>query len=89
MISLVVAAPLSVVAYLSFLLRMLTGNFTSRGIPSTIGYIKSSGLSIDSEVPLAVDIDGEPVTRTPVKCEVLPGALRINTGPALDRAGLP
>ena len=79
MISLVVAAPLSMVAYLSFLFRMLIGNFTSRGIPSTIGYIKSSGLSIDSEVPLTVDIDGEPLTRTPVKCEVLPGALRINT----------
>jgi uncharacterized hydrophobic protein (TIGR00271 family) len=87
MISLVVAAPLSMVAYLSFLFRMLIGNFTSRGIPSTIGYIKSSGLSIDSEVPLTVDIDGEPLTRTPVKCEVLPGALRINTGPAPDQAG--
>ena len=87
MISLVVAAPLSVVAYLSFLFRMLIGNFTSRGIPSTIGYIKSSGITIDSEVPLAVDIDGEQVTRTPVKCEVLPGALRINAGPALEQAG--
>ena len=84
MISLVVAAPLSVIGYLRFLLRILTGNFSSRGIPSTIGYIKSSGLTIDSEVPLAVEIDGESVTRTPVKCEVLPRALRINTGPALD-----
>ena len=87
MISLVVAAPLSVIGYLRFLLRILTGNFSSRGIPSTIGYIKSSGLTIDSEVPLAVEIDGESVTRTPVKCEVLPRALRINTGPALDGAG--
>jgi multisubunit Na+/H+ antiporter MnhG subunit len=87
MISLIVAAPLSMLAYLSFLFRMLIGNFTSRGIPSTIGYIKSSGLDIDSEVPLTVDIDGEPLTRTPVKCEVLPGALRINTGPSLDQAG--
>jgi uncharacterized hydrophobic protein (TIGR00271 family) len=87
MISLVVAAPLSVIGYLRFLLRILTGNSSSRGIPSTIGYIKSSGLTIDSEVPLAVEIDGESVTRTPVKCEVLPRALRINTGPALDGAG--
>jgi uncharacterized hydrophobic protein (TIGR00271 family) len=87
MISLVVAAPLSVIGYLRFLLRILTGNFSSRGIPSTIGYIKSSGLTIDSELPLAVEIDGESVTRTPVKCEVLPRALRINTGPALDGAG--
>lgn len=87
MISLVVAAPLSVLAYLRFLLQILAGNFATRSMPSTIGYIKSSGLTIDSEVPLAVDIDGESVTRTPVKCEVLPHALRINTGPALDQAG--
>ena len=87
MISLVIAAPLSVLAYLRFLLQILAGNFVTRGIPSTIGYIKSSGLTIDSEEPLTVEIDGEAVTSIPVKCEVIPHALRINTGPALDMAG--
>ena len=86
MISLVVAAPLSVLAYLKFLFQVLKRDPSSRKIPSTIGYIKSSSLSIDSEVPLGVYIESESVTRTPVRCNVLSRALCVNTGPVTGEA---
>jgi uncharacterized hydrophobic protein (TIGR00271 family) len=81
MISLVIAAPLSVLDYFRFLFQVLKRDITPGKIPSALGYIKSSGVIIESEEPLAVDIDGEEVTRTPVECEVRPGALCVNTGP--------
>jgi len=81
MISLVIAAPLSVLDYFRFLYQVLKRDLAPGNIPSTIGYIKSSSLWIESDVPLGVDIDGEAATRTPVKCEVRPGALCVNTGP--------
>ena len=82
MISLVIAAPLSVLDYFRFLYSMLKHDLSPGNMPSTIGYIKSPSLSIESEVLLGVDIDGETTsTRTPVECEVRPGALCINTGP--------
>jgi len=87
MISLVIAAPLSVVDYLSFLYQAMRRGVTPRGIPSTIGYIKSERLEIDAGTPLGVDIDDEEtVTQTPVACEVLPGVLHVNTGPQPEPA---
>jgi uncharacterized hydrophobic protein (TIGR00271 family) len=84
MISLVIAAPLSVLAYLRFLYQVLKRDLASGKIPSTIGYIKSSSLTIESEIALGVDIDGETITRTPLECEVRPGALCVNTGPQIE-----
>jgi uncharacterized hydrophobic protein (TIGR00271 family) len=86
MISLVIAAPLSVLDYFRFLYQVQKRALAPGNIPSTIGYIKSSSLTIESEVPLGVDIDGETSTRTPVECEVRPGALCVNTGPETDSA---
>jgi len=86
MISLVIAAPLSVLDYFRFLFQVLKRDITPGKIPSAIGYIKSSGVIIESEEPLGVDIDGEEVTRTPVECEVRSGVLRVNTGPQTDSA---
>lgn len=84
MISMVIAAPISVRDYFQFLFQVLQRDLARGNIPSTIGYIKSSSLRIESEVPLGVDIDGEEATLTPVKCEVQPGALCVNTGPEAE-----
>jgi uncharacterized hydrophobic protein (TIGR00271 family) len=81
MISLVIAAPLSVLDYFRFLHQVLQRDLAPGNIPSAIGYIKSSRLNIESDVQLGVDIDGETTTQTPVDCEVRPGALCVNTGP--------
>ena len=84
MISLVIAAPLSVLDYFRFLYQVLKRDRALSNMPSAIGYIKSSSLRIESEVPLGVDIDGETTTQTPLECEVRPGALNVNTGPQTD-----
>jgi len=81
MISLIVASPLSVLSYLKFISQVYKRDIKSRSAPSTLGYIKAPELIINSEAPLAVEIDGETVSETPVKCEVLSNALRINKGP--------
>ncbi len=81
MVSLAIAAPLSVVGYLKFLGRVF---FSSAGrsqrLPDTIGYIRSPQVEIKTEKPLDVVIDGSRATRTPVTCRALPGAVRINMG---------
>lgn len=86
MISLVVAAPLSIYAYLGFLFHAFRRSVAPKKLPDTLGYIKTSGLTIASDVELAVDIDGETTTSTPVKCELVTNALRLNAGLMEDDA---
>ena len=86
MISMVITAPTSIVDYFSFLYQ----TFLCRGqrvrIPSTIGYIKSPEITIETEEPFDVVIDGESLTQTPLHCETLPRAIRINVGEGLREA---
>ncbi len=78
MISLAVAAPLSIIDYLIFIAQALQRGFLRKRVASTIGYIQSPDILIEAEQELDVDIDGESATHTPVRCEVIPKALRLN-----------
>ncbi len=80
MVSLLLFAPLSVVDYFRFLSRYLRGKLEDRIMPKTMGYIKSSCIEIEVEKELPVWIDGEQKTQTPLRCEAVPSAVRINTG---------
>ena len=80
MISMVVAAPMSIMEYIKFISQFLRNRISSKEIPSTLGYIKSSQISIEAEPPLSVLIDGSSKTRTPLKCTVRPMAVRVNIG---------
>lgn len=79
-VSLVIAAPISVIDYVRFVLHILTRPRKDTTIPKSIGYIKCSEITIKTEEPMQVDIDGEHATTTPLHCRVLPGAVRINIG---------
>jgi len=83
MISLVIAAPFSVVDYIKFFFQVLTRSEDDKSLPTGAGYIKSPEITIETEKPMHVDIDGEPATTTPLHCRVMPGALRINLGEEL------
>lgn len=83
MISMVVTAPTSISSYLSFLYQTFRCRGKRKRIPSTIGYIKSSSIHIETETPLEVTIDGESATQTPLHCETIPQAVRINIGEEL------
>lgn len=83
MISLLVSAPLSIIDYLKFLGQSLKRTVRRKPVPSTIGYIKSPQIDIESERELRVFVDGEPATHTPLHCETIQEAVRINIGTRL------
>jgi len=86
-VSALISAPMSVVKYLKFLLQLMIpagGNVT---LPSSIGYLKSPVIEIEPGTELDGYIDGEKQTRTPLRCEVKPAAVRVNVGPAIRSEG--
>ena len=85
LVSMVVVAPISIIAYLALMLRTLTGINTG-SVPDSIGHIKSPQITLQSEVELSVTVDGEGATKTPVDCRVISDAIKINHGkdPAVE-----
>ncbi|WP_428355054.1 TIGR00341 family protein [Methyloprofundus sp.] len=79
-ISMMIFSPISIVVYSKILLRMLTSSSQKNRLPPGIGYIKSSQIDIATEPQLNVTIDDISVTQTPLHCEVLPKAIRLNVG---------
>ena len=49
-------------------------------LPSSIGYIKSPQIDIDSDTRLDVIIDDQDATQTPLHCETITNAVRVNVG---------
>jgi len=78
-----ISAPISVVKYLRFLFRLISRQIDSTKPPSTIGYLKSPVIEIEPGTEMDVWIDGEKLTRIPVRCEVKHSAVRVNVGPAI------
>lgn len=62
------------VASVRQVLQVLTGQHIERG---TVQYWKTAGLTLDSDVPVPVQLDGDEWTRTPIEISVLPAALRV------------
>lgn len=83
MVSLIIVSPFSHLAYLNFLFQLYKSSIGTQRLPKVIGYIKSRQIDINPESPLDVVIDGEVATQTPLHCETLPKAIRINVGPWL------
>jgi uncharacterized hydrophobic protein (TIGR00271 family) len=83
MIPLVISAPRSIMDYLKFLGQAIRGAVQHKRVPQTVGYIKSSRINIETEKELNVFIDNEQVTQTPLQCETIPKAVRINVGESL------
>lgn len=83
MISTVVSAPLSVLDYLKFLAILLLMPKGLEKLPQGIGYIKSEKITIETDYPIDVIVDGECATQTPLRCESHPAALHLNMGDVL------
>jgi len=84
LISLVVVAPFSVIDYAKFLFQTLYRSEKHKSIPHGTGYIKRSEFFIDTETKYHVSIDGENQTSTPLHCQVLHQAVRVNIGEELS-----
>ncbi len=87
MISVVITAPISIIDYFKFLIQAFRNTGQRKKIPRAIGYIKSSKISIETKTPFEVSIDGEKATQTPVVCETVPRAIRVNVGKRLREPG--
>ena len=78
--SLVVLSPASIVQYVGYLFSSLVSHWTPKALPRSVGYIRSSKITIESKVPLKVLIDSSTVQQTPVELEVKQSALALSVG---------
>ena len=83
MISLVIAAPISIIAWLKLMWQALKSSEKYKKLPSSIGYIKSPQIDIDSDTRLDVIIDDQDASHTPLHCETITNAVRVNVGKRL------
>jgi uncharacterized hydrophobic protein (TIGR00271 family) len=84
MASLVISAPISMIEYAKLLGQTLRSSKRFKKLPSSIGYIKSPQIDIDPETRFEVIIDDEDRTHTPLHCETIPKAVRVNVGKSLQ-----
>ncbi len=84
MASLVISAPISMIAYAKLLRQALRSSKRFKNLPSSIGYIKSPQIDIEPETGLDVIIDDQLITQTPLHCETIAKAVRINVGKSLQ-----
>ena len=87
MISLVISAPISIIDYVRLLRQALRFSKGYKKLPSSIGYIRSPRIDIAAETSFDVIIDDEDRTQTPLHCETIPKAVRINVGKSLQNEG--
>jgi len=85
MISLVISAPISMIAYIKLLRQALRTSKRYKKLPSSIGYIKSPQIDIATETPFDVFIDDEHASHTPLHCETMTRAVRVNVGESLQQ----
>jgi uncharacterized hydrophobic protein (TIGR00271 family) len=85
MASLVISAPISIIAYIKLLRQALRSSKRFKKLPSSIGYIKSPQIDIDSETRLDVIIDDQHSIQTPLHCETMTKAVRVNVGKSLQK----
>jgi uncharacterized hydrophobic protein (TIGR00271 family) len=84
MASLVISAPISIIEYVKLLRQALRSSKRFKNLPSSIGYIKSPQIDIEPETGLDVIIDDQLTTQTPLHCETIAKAVRINVGKSLQ-----
>ncbi len=84
MLSLVIAAPTSIVEYIKYIIQLSQDIFSLKDISSTIGYIKTDQLDIETSTPIDVIIDDIEVVTTPLYCSVIPAAVNIKTGSTIS-----
>jgi uncharacterized hydrophobic protein (TIGR00271 family) len=84
MVSLVISAPISIIEYVKLLRQALRSSKKFKKLPNSIGYIKSPQIDIESETRLDVIIDDQQTTHTPLHCETITKAVRINVGKSLQ-----
>ena len=76
----VILSPTSILQYMGYLFKSLVSFSTPKNLPSSMGYISSSRVKVESEHSLKVRIDSSTVTQTPVELRVKAEVLALSVG---------
>ncbi len=79
-LSIVILSPTSMMQYMGYLFKSLVSHLTPESLPRSVGYIRSSKITIEPEVPMNVRIDSAQKQQTPVELEVKKEALSLSVG---------
>jgi len=79
-LSLVVLAPSSVMQYMHYIFKTHILQQTPEKLPSSVGYIHSQKLVVETEQELTVTIDGDRCLQTPVTLETYREAVALSAG---------
>jgi len=81
-LSLLILAPTSIVHYMGYLARTLFGTSKNRSLPKSLGYVRGELLTIETQEPVGVSIDGSEAFQTPVTLHVAHQAVALSVGEA-------
>lgn len=79
-LSIVILSPISIVQYLGYLFTSLVSHLTPRTLPRSVGYIRSSKITIEPKKELEVLIDSTQKLKTPIELEAKENALALSVG---------
>jgi len=79
-LSIVILSPTSIMQYMGYLFSSLVSHLTPKNLPKSVGYIRSSKITIEPKTPMDVSIDSEKKQQTPVELEVKKEALKLSVG---------
>ena len=79
-LSIVILSPTSIVQYMGYLFSALVSHLTPTKLPSSVGYIRSSAITIEPSEEMDVLIDSAQKQITPIELEVQEKALALGVG---------
>jgi len=79
-LSIVILSPTSIVQYMGYLFKSLVSHLTPEVLPGSVGYMRSSKLNIESDLPLNVLVDSSTQQQTPLALDVKKEALALSVG---------
>ncbi|RLA71373.1 MAG: TIGR00341 family protein [Epsilonproteobacteria bacterium] len=79
-LSIVILSPTSILQYMGYLFKSLVSHLTPETLPSSVGYVRSSKLTIESKAPLDVLVDSTIKLQTPLELSVKKEALALSVG---------
>ena len=80
--SLVILSPTSIVQYMGYLFKSLVSYHTPKNLPKSVGYVRSSKMTIEPKEKMEVLIDSAKKQITPIALEVKEKALALSAGEA-------
>ena len=79
-LAIVILSPSSMMQYVSYLFKALFSSLTPTHLPSSVGYISSKKITIETKEPLKVRIDSDNSELTPVELVVKEEILALSVG---------